>query len=596
MRIQYASTPAPSAPAAVSIPASTTPGLAGTYYCWLYFRTRGGMSGFSPPTIVTLSSGQGISVTLPTTLRKSGADFLWIGLAISLSSDPLGSCTVASWSNYGADGSSLRSLPATIALTRDEHFNLNAAVSSRASLPTGSDRLHGQLRYCADEGTILAWNDLTNAWESSNPQSFNHWVASSLDLNGADRDLSLVEDTSIFVFPDYTPSSVSALVGSAVPSLPVRYWIVNDTTAEIPQGTYIRLAIERDGFNVDSLLAGRSTDARYRGIVKVRFLGYVQISTGDLDTSGLSNIGIQWDYQGNELSALRLDKPLPPGYAYALEVVAQFSWFHFANRLGFGSVITVYPYFDTGAARYAGILGRMLGDFIAPTEQRRRIVPDGHGLFPIALPGSGIVAGYEFENGGIDPVSGVQPNLDNQIVAIESAGGNCFVYPSPLPTGYAQRAILGTVNGTGKLSDWSTTASITLGQTLSISITLPTRIRTDYPDVIAGHQPCVPNALQLAVYIRVDGATTYRQIVSFASGTTTITLTVATLPGAATLPSPAADFGLFVVESAPVVTIGTGGGSLAAGSYQVAAAFEYASAITRISHSAPGTIPERTFI
>ena len=591
MRIQYASTPAPPAPAVSAIPASTTPDLAGVYYCWLYYRTRGGVTEYSGVSTVTLLSGQGLSVQLPLALRKSGGDFLWIGLAISLVNDPLSSCTVATWSNYGTDGISQRPLPDTLQLTRNAHFALNTAVGTRSALPTGADRLNGQLRYVADEGTILQWDEIQNAWQLSNPQAFCQWVSSSLDTGGADRDIALVEDSSIFVYPNYTPSSTAALAGEAIPSLPVRYWIVNDTTAEIPQGTQVRLAIERDGFSADSLLSGRSTDSRYRGIVKVRFLGYVQLSTGDLDTSGLTNTGVLWDYDGNALSGLRLDKPLPAGYAYALEVIAQFSWFHFANRLGFGSTITVYPYFEVGGARYAGILGRMLGNFIAPTEQRRRIVPDGHGLFPIALPGSGTVNGYEFENGGVDVVNGVQPDLADQIVAIEAAGGNCFVYPSPLPVNYAQRAILSTQNGVGKLSPWSAPVTLANNQSLAISIAIPNRIRPDYPDPIAGYSPSRPNALQVAVFVRV-GASIYRQMTALPPNTSTLSLTLSALPATASLPTPAADFGLYAIEAAPTAAAGVNIGTLPAGNYEIAAAFDYANTVTKISHTAPGSITE----
>lgn len=570
-------------PTLSAIAANTTPDLAGTYYGWLYYRTRGGMTGFSPVASVSIASGQGIQITLPTTCRKNGGDFLWIGFALSLVNDPLTSSTVATWPNYGSDGQTLRSLPDAITLTEDEHFARNAAVATRSSLPTGIAATNGQLRYVADESLILSWNALLDEWETANPQVFNHYVASSLDQGGADRDLSLVDDTSVFVFPDYTPSATAAIAGDAVPSLPVRYWIVNDTAAEIPQGTVVRLAIERDGFNADSLLAGRSTDVRYKGIVKVRFLGYVNIVTGELDTSGLSNVGVQYPYQGNEISSLRLDKPLPPSYAYALEVVAQFSWFHFANRLNFGSTITVYPYFEVGGARYAGILGRMLGDFIAPTEQRRRIVPDGPGLLPIALPGSGMVSGYEFENGGTDVVAGVQPNTAGQIVAIEAAGGNCFVQPAPLPSDYAQRAIVSTVDGTGKLSPWSAPLTITANKSLAISITIPNRIRPDYPDAIAGYSPCRPNALQVLVFLRVGGTAIYRQIVSLAPNITTLTLSISSLPASSVLPTVASDFGLFAIETAPIVT-GDDPGGLAAGSYEVSAAFEFTSTITGISH------------
>jgi len=125
-----------------------------------------------------------------------------------------------------------------------------------------------------------------------------------------------------------------------------------------------------------------------------------------------------------------------------------------------------------------------------------------------------------------------------------------------------------------------------------VTVTYPTAIRADYPDVIAGSADGEFNATYIRIYVRPVGGgtvTQFEQLItpSTASETFALGITVGTDIGSGSLPTRSdSTFGLYEPTTGNF-TVGTqaGASSFSAGTYEVAIGFRYVDTVTTVTHS-----------
>lgn len=580
MRYQYQGTPAtPPSPQLGLGSGSITSDKTGTKYFWLQYRNRAGYSSASAVASVTVAAGQKIVVTIPSGAKPAsvgginGTDIHEYVILMSVSNDVSTAVTVATFPGYQTDGTPY-GLPANIELTQDQHLaTTGLTVVNEAALPASP--IHGMRRAITSPSRFVAYDAVfaPTGWKDVYPQVFSTYVPNTTELNGADVAIVDISDTSVVLTPDY------GVDGTA--SKAIGFWLVNNESNPIPSGTRIGLSFDLDNVDVSS---------QFVGLASIIFQGYVNKTTGELDTSAMV-VNTAIPYSGAQ-TGMVLQKALPVGSAVFLQVRLEFRAFQLKNRPVQGSVLRASPYLYADFAQYNAD-SSLLGSFIAAEYDRRRIVPSSGANSAKALKGSGTISlssggGYTFQAVPESSVVGLEANTANQDVFM-AINGSLYVAGSTIE-GAVLRAIVGTVNGLGHIKTWSGSYALSSSNLLQIIVTYPLNISPDYPDVIAGSGAGYFNPSGVRFFVRPVGGGTIRYfdgvVLAGASQTFTIGLsgtdtTIGSLPS-----NPAASFGLYRATDASYAIAPVSGSSVfSSTNYEVAIAFVYTDRVTSISHS-----------
>lgn len=581
MRYQYQGTPAtPPSPQLGLGSGSITSGKAGTKYFWLQYRNRAGYSSVSASASVTVAAGQKILVTIPTGAKPAsvgginGTDIHEYVILMSVSNDVSTAVTIATFPGYQSDGSPY-ALPAVIELSQDQHLTITSlTVANEAALPASP--IHGMRRAIASPTSRFVAYDAVFAptgWKDVYPQVFSTYIPDTTQLNGCDVSVVDISDTAVILTPDY------GVDGTA--SKAIGFWLVNNESNPIPSGTRIGLSFDLDNVDVSS---------QFVGLASIIFQGYVNKTTGALDTTSMV-VNTAIPYSGAQ-TGMVLQKELPVGSAVFLQVRLEFRPFQLKNRPVQGSVLRASPYLYADFAQYNAD-SSLLGSFIAAEYDRRRIVPDSGANSAKALKGSGTISlssggGYTFQAVPASHVAGLEANTADQKVFM-AINGSLYVAGSTIE-GAVLRAIVGTLDGLGHIKTWSGSYALTSSSLLQITATYPLNISPDYPDVIAGSGAGYFNPSGIRFFVRPVGGGTIRYFDGVVLAGTTQTFTIG-LSGTDTtvgsLPSnPAANFGLYrATDGSYAIAPVSGSSVFSTGNYEVAIAFIYNNRVTSISHS-----------
>lgn len=580
MRYQYQGVP--TIPPALNLSlgsGSITSAKAGTKYLWLQYRNRAGYSAVSSVSSISVAAGQKIVVTIPTGAKPAavggvyGVDIQEYVVLLSESNDISTAVTVATFPGYQSDGTPY-ALPANIDLNQDDHLAISSlTVANEASLPASP--IHGMRRAIASPSRFVAYDAVfaPTGWKDTYPQVFSTYVPDTTEANGCDVSIIDISDTAVILTPDY------AVDGTA--SKTVGFWLANNESNPIPSGTRIGLSFDLDNVDVSS---------QFIGLASIIFQGYVNKTTGELDTSSMV-VNTAIPYSGAQ-TGMVLQKALPVNSAVLLQVRLEFRPFQLKNRPVQGSVLRASPYLYADFAQYNAD-SSLLGSFIAAEYDRRRILPDSGANSAKALKGSGTISlssggGYTFQAIPESRVSGLEANTANQKVFI-AINGSLYVAATTIE-GAVLRAIVGTVDGIGHIKGWSGSYALTASNLLQIVVTYPLNISPNYPDVIAGSGSGYFNPSGIRFFVRPVGGGTIRYFDSTVLAGVSQTFTIG-LSGTETeissLPSnPAANFGLYRATDASYAIAPISGSSVfATGNYEVAIAFIFNGRVTSISHS-----------
>jgi len=586
-KYQYASAPAVPPPPTVAIIAGTISNQMPRWF-WLSYRTRSGYSVHS--SAVSAIAATGYRITIPAIARPSpvggvyGGDIMEYVVHMNNTNDAATSVIVATFPEYDNLGNH-QALPAIINLTTDEQVEIDAGliVNTTANLPSAP--VHGMRRTVVSPSQFLAYDAVFSpiGWKPAYPPLHTIFLSSNEVQYGMNQEIDAIADERIILTVPY------AVDGSM--SAPIKIWITNSEPTPVPQGTPIGLAIE---------INGQDFSDRFIGLIVLKFDGFVNTTTCALDVvSMVTNVEIP--YQGNRTNLL-LQKNLPSGSAVQLSVFLRFNPFQINNAIANGTTIRIAPYFFTDYAVFTPI-ANILGSFIANEFDLRRIVPDGAGLFPKALKGSGViyvnegVGGYSFFGVPESLVAGLVANTANQEVLINT-NGECFRSVIP-QAGTALRAIVGTVNGQGRLVRIATGVAISPSTQIRVTIVYPTAIRGDYPDVIANNDKGRLNATAVRFNLTIASTSTTIYTFDFPIIPLAVSQTFdlgSFATNATNSPSTDPAFGLYEVEpSNTTITPLTIASVFINGTVDISVSFVYSNTVTSISHSvSDGCIYEAT--
>ena len=588
MRYQYAGTPTiPPAPQLSLGTGNLTSASAGTKYFWMQYRNRAGYSAVSAIASVTVAASQKIIITIPTSAKPvavggiHGVDIQEYVILLSETSDITTAITVATFPGYQANGTPY-ALPAVIELSRDQHLAIaDLIVANELALPVSP--IHGMRRAIASPSRFVAYDAVFSpiGWKPVYPQVFSTYVTSSTTQNGADIAIADINDDAVVITPSYgVDGTFSKAVG---------FWLVNNDSNAVSEGTQIGLAFDLDNVDVSS---------QFIGLAAITFQGYVATSTGALDVASMI-VNTSVPYSGVQ-TGMVLQKDLPVGSAILLQVQLSFRSFQLANRPVQGSVLRISPYLYSEFARFDAN-GAINGSLIASEFDRRRIVPALGGNAAKALKGSGSIAitgagSYTFTGVPVSDVIGLESNTADQKVFI-SINGSLYVANSTI-AGARQRALVSTLNGVGHIKTWSGSYALDTTKVLQITATYPSAISTNYPDIIAGNSSGIFNASQIRIYVRPVGGVTIQFFdinvlvgapQTFTVGITGTGNTINSLPA-----NPAETFGLYrATDGSYVIAPALATSVFATGNYEIAIAYVFSDRVTSINHStASGNIYE----
>jgi len=562
----------------------------GTYYFWLQTRNRAGFSTFSTVVSATISANDRIDFTLPSSIRpnNNGQYVHSAYILAAKSNNPFIATIVCSVPLYQLDEVTERSLPITIQVGEDHHLEAGNEVDYFSDLPVNP--CAGQRVYVeqddredppVDVNTIFEYQPFAAVagWYPAFDQTFSTYISDTTQQGGALVSINAAESVITSLY------ALSESIVDRSPSVPIGLWIINNGSQPVPAGSRIGMSLFIGNENVSNDFSGR---------FRSTFKGYVNTTTGVNSTSDGNGgtmllINEPVDFSGETIEVLKLQRSLPVGEAVWIDVQCIATYEELNNRAPFGAKIKVSPFFFTFGA--TPIAPTPIGGAIASVQGSRLIVP-GADLSVTALAGSGNVqfndlgTAFSFWNREAQSLV-LTPNTADQPIAITKEG---FCFALDDLTGTTQlRALVGTVNGEGQVSSWSTPFNLNGSQNLSITIVHPTIVRVDYPDLIAGSSDGVFDCYSFRVYVKKTGGDTYYWDINKSANAST-TGTIASTAG--TLGNPpivSNTFGLHRVTSF-TPTPATGTAVLASGEYSVAIALVYLSNVTSINNSPDGGI------
>ena len=589
----------------------------GSLYFSFQLQNRAGFNAPSVSSQISYTAGQKIVITIPDTVRKAGWDIHYFEVSAGATSDPSTHVALTRYSGFqfgvGIDPQTLLStLPATIELSRDLHIALAPTVANLAALPTGNDRLDGQVRwvtseskwfeYRADSDQEIGVNVIAaDVGQWVRVASASTYVSSSTDAGGSDHALPTIEPTSIVATPDYPGNNL----GKVLPTWESRYVIYNDTDISLPEGIEFGIELEYNNLRSPDLLSG---------LFMVEFKGFVQ-ADGNLrttrisDSSEFNNIGGYVPWTPKLTTNFLLPDGLLPTESILIAVKPFFSSaeldFYSDYRSGStgmssGDIVGIKPVIRTQSGDY-NPLGKLLNDgsVILNLGDQYRVVPD-NGLSYKVLSGCALVKSYDFPTKPTRSFSGLAVNTADQKIVINGNGSVFTELDSyTVQSSEALRAIVSTELGESHAGSFSSYIANSGTSSFNITLNYPCTagglgtIRSNYPDVIASNAKGSFNPVSINIYLQrqdnleirkftgngvVPGTSQQFSITDWTNGTI-----VGSLPNA--------EFGLFTPGSSSLVI--DGAGSFPVTSYRVTYSFVYdGNQITDIDHSSPPCIYE----
>ena len=408
----------------------------GSLYFSFQLQNRAGFNIPSVSSQINYTTGQKIIITIPDTVKKDGWDIHNYQISAGATNNPANHVPICRIPGYelSPDPQTVEiTLPVSIELTKNSHIALAPTVANIAALPTGSDRLDGQVRWVSDISQWVEYRVDDLPYEGNvYPADIGQWVR--------------VQSASTYISDTANPG------GSDRPL------VYNDDSVSLTEGTEFGIVTEYNGLNSPELLSG---------LFMVEFQGYVNVSTGALRTTKIADNTTFYNVGGYVPWTPKLTTPflapddLLPGEAIQIAVKPFFS----AAELAFfqdyrnsstgmvnGDIIGVKPTVKTRSGDY-NPLGKLL--YIEGNEARKgvvynigdqyRVVPD-IGLNYKVLSGCAVVNSIDFPKKPARVFSGLLPETENQKIII-NGNGNVFTEQDDyvIQSSEALRAIVGTI-------------------------------------------------------------------------------------------------------------------------------------------------------
>jgi hypothetical protein len=320
MKTVYASSRTLTAP---TITTSTLSGsvVSGTYFFFLVRRNRAGYTSPSPVATVVLSATGSITIDASNFNTLSYEDIKETLVSVSTTNDYATSRIIYKFNHFAADYITPIT-PADVVITANgtlnspSAYNNPADISALTGLLTGFRVLLNGSGFCYEfvSGSVENVDNVTVLAHSS-----GRWFKT--------REASLYETTSLAEIDVISADQDTLLVApleniNSIP-VPIKYWIVNDTG-----GTLTGLRLN---------LSEYTSDPAIRLVFGVKIIGYINLTSFVLDTTGIDNLGVIQEYPTLDIA---LNKGIPNGSAVVIEVTPSSQ---LLDGISAQSFISIYP-------------------------------------------------------------------------------------------------------------------------------------------------------------------------------------------------------------------------------------------------------------
>jgi len=488
--------------------------------------------------------------------------------------------------------------PLVLVISRDIFLRTGYITSDNLINISSADLLHGMRIGYNGTGLVYEYDAFDSTSEVNNQETllastgkrfkarggFSTYISSVYDVDGSRLDLR-------------EENNISPILGSygsdGSDSSSIRLWVDN-ASGSVAVGTRITLTVKLNE-NIKTNLFDRK--------IRYVFEGIVDLDTCTLRTTKRDGItpfeklGIPLIFNANNPN-FALEEDLLIGETLSFSFYLNFLGAELNDFIPEGSIISIYPSFVSNVGSYvAG--GEIIGDCIFTEGGRRRVFPSTTNTGLEVLSGSGLIKNYTFPLLPKTTILGLVPNTANQKVFINNLG-NCFLAPTALPNSSAIRAIVSTVSGQTSATNWSSYISITQNSNFALQLTLPTSIRSNYPDLIASS---LTNFVigKYVVYVQRQSNSEVRKFeVNYNSNITNSTFSINLLDWnsgvvVSNIPNATSTDSSFNLYDLPYFVISSGLGSgFSIGSYRFSIAYLYdGNQVTSINHdTAKGCILE----
>lgn len=545
---------------------------------------RMGLNLLSNLIAVSWLAGEEVAVTIPANLIVAGEDVHRFILSGQKSGDETDAVQLADllYKTEQNNGTVLTpQLPHEIILSTDDALETNNLyINDLTALPVNA--IAGMIRYVDNLAGAAYRFDGADWVEHYYPDALTY-----IPNTKADRGCDRVLGNEVIVKPPRKTGDND--------SVRVRYWLLNGDTeggASLSAGYPLNLIVAVN----DNYF--RPQDNSFYGtifnqLIKYQLVGYYRLINRSLNTGVIgAGLDVPWNF-GNPL---KLDTPLPAGYAAVIDVWLSYSLLDLQGT-GVEAADRIAIAFEKGgelAGRLSPLSSAFGNNRIFGESDRAVVVPNQ------ILSGSGIINGFEFNLPEAIALDSAVADTPNQSIYLDGSRGigtaRVTVRPSPSEV---LRATVSTEAGFGQSSEASKAITLSVGQNLEITLRHPVvgnfaTVRADYPDsLVAGNPKAKIQTSQNMLFLAVNGVLYQKDDLIPVNAQATQSVTVTSLAGWSQVnlvPDSSsifgADFGLFR-PSKPTIKGNGSNSALAAGQYQLWVLYQWVApntTYTRIEH------------
>jgi hypothetical protein len=294
---------------------------ANTYFFWLVRRNRSGYTSPSPVKSLVVGANGSITIESENFTTLSYEDIHETLISVSTTNDYTTSRIIYKFSHFEADYITLATSN-DVFITTNSTLNGATSYNNPSDIQTLSGVLTGFRVRLNSNGFVYEY--LAGATDPiDNVTILNHSSGRWLKT----RESSLYETTSLAEIDVISADQDTLLVApleniNSIP-IPIKYWIVNNTG-----GTLTGLRIN---------LSEYSSDPAIRLIFGVKIIGYINLTSFVLDTTGIDNLGVVQEYPTLDIA---LNKGIPDGSAVVIEVTPSSQ---LLDGVSAQSFVSIYP-------------------------------------------------------------------------------------------------------------------------------------------------------------------------------------------------------------------------------------------------------------
>ncbi len=290
---------------------------ANTYYFWLVRRNRAGYTAPSPVKSLAVGASGSVTISSSNFTTLSYEDIHETLISVSTTNDYATSRVIYKFSHFATDYiTPVTPTNVTLSVLNNSTYNNPSDISNLAGLLTGSRAALNSNGFVYEfvSGATDNVDNVTILTHSS-----GRWFKT--------REASLYETTSLAEIDVISVDQETLIVApleniSSIP-IPIKYWIVNDTG-----GTLTGLRLN---------LSEYTSDPAIRLIFGVKIIGYINLTSFVLDTTGIDNLGVIQEYPTLDIA---LNKGIPDGSAVVIEVTPSSQ---LLDGVSAQSFISIYP-------------------------------------------------------------------------------------------------------------------------------------------------------------------------------------------------------------------------------------------------------------